>query len=311
MNEVVISQPCSKLNNSDPKDCIDIKEIIEMEQKTSSQFYVDSFKIYASKTAQATIEMCRIVAEAKNNLIKERFQTFCTEIGHQKEDATIRKYIVIGNHYQQFIKYVELLPNSWTSIYLITQLPAEVFDALVLTNNSMANMTAAQIKALMAPPAVTSILSHKKDESLSKKHEPIKNSGLSAASTDIAGASGTANTDMSTSCISNTAESFANTNKVPASISALKSDQEDELSIPPIDREFAQQATSKIMADARAASKRDTVESEQPFVPYRMVIRFNSKLPEIAAKELTETLTAFKVKHRLDLTFFNDEVVSV
>ena len=109
---------------------------------------VSEYSKFAVKTAQASLEMCRVVYEAKKELASQDFLKFCNEIGRKGEDSTVRKYLKIGEKYDKFYQYSELLPNSWTSIYEITQLPSDVFEALVATDNSMANMTGDQIKLL-------------------------------------------------------------------------------------------------------------------------------------------------------------------
>ena len=115
---------------------------------TQREHFVSQYSNFAVKTAQSTVEMCRVVHEAKVNLLKDEFLAFCGDIGHKSEDATIRKYLAIGSHYNKLIQHTNLLPSSWTSIYAITQIPSEVFDALVSTGNSMANLKGAQIKLL-------------------------------------------------------------------------------------------------------------------------------------------------------------------
>lgn len=117
--------------------------------KNKQQQYLSDYSVFATKTAQSTIEMCRVVYEAKQDLSKEEFLGFCDAIGHKSENSTIRKYLAIGEKYAQFINHAELLPNSWTSIYLITQISADNFNALIATNNSMASMTGKQIQNLI------------------------------------------------------------------------------------------------------------------------------------------------------------------
>ena len=51
--------------------------------------------------------------------------------------------------YDKLILYTDLLPNSWTSIYTITQLSSETFDALAMTDTDMSVMSGKQIKSLI------------------------------------------------------------------------------------------------------------------------------------------------------------------
>ena len=110
--------------------------------------FLSQYTVFAVTTAQSTVEMCRVVYEAKTELSAGDFDKFCTDIGRNKTDSTIRKYLAIGGAYPRLISYANLLPNSWTSIYEITQIPADAFDALVKTGNSMATLTGAQVKRL-------------------------------------------------------------------------------------------------------------------------------------------------------------------
>ena len=117
---------------------------------TERERLFSEYSNFAVKTAQSTLEMCRVVFEAKKILSKEEYSKFCNDIGYKSENSTIRKYLVIGEKYSDFITHADLLPSSWTSIYKITQIPSESFDALVMSGNSMATMNGKQIDALKA-----------------------------------------------------------------------------------------------------------------------------------------------------------------
>ena len=145
------------LNRTNAKDDIGQMRIVETESGLVFKFHITpleqfvcDFSNFAVKTAQSTLEMCRVVHEAKQTLKKEDFLKFCNQIGHHSEDSTIRKYLAIGEKYKDLIAHADLLPNSWTSIYKITQIPSEAFDALVMSGNSMATMNGKQIDALQA-----------------------------------------------------------------------------------------------------------------------------------------------------------------
>lgn len=90
--------------------------------------YVVAFKAGVEKTARATLEMCRVVYEASKSLDSYEFANFCREIGLKDWSSTVRKFIAIGKVYPRFIQYADQLPASWTSIYLITQIPADAFN---------------------------------------------------------------------------------------------------------------------------------------------------------------------------------------
>ena len=111
--------------------------------------FFSEYSKFAVKTAQSTVEMCRVIFEAKKSLEKSEYIRLLNDVGHKSEDSTIRKYLAIGERYDDLIACTDLLPSSWTSIHKITQIPAESFMAMVATGNSMANLTGAQIKILV------------------------------------------------------------------------------------------------------------------------------------------------------------------
>lgn len=124
-------------------------------KKTCESFTIE-FSALSAKTARATLEMCKVVSEAKAALSQSEFAKFCESINQKEEDSTIRKYLAIGSHYDAFIAYADRLPNSWTSIYLITQIPADKFDELIARAASLKSLTAVQIKKLMSPDSTPS-----------------------------------------------------------------------------------------------------------------------------------------------------------
>ena len=116
---------------------------------TDRERFLSEYSNFAVKTAQSTVEMCRVVFEAKNGLTRSEFLEFLNDIGHKSETSTIRKYIAIGEQYDKLIQYTNLLPNSWTSIYSLTQLSSETFDALASTDTDMSNFSGKEIKSLV------------------------------------------------------------------------------------------------------------------------------------------------------------------
>lgn len=131
-------------------------------QKTSESFAIE-FNCLSAKTALATLEMCKVVSEAKDELEDEEFVKFCETIGQKASYSTIRKYLAIGDRYDAFIAYADRLPNSWTSIYLITQIPSEQFDEVLKEMTSLKHLTAAQIKKIVSPNAEKSVRSAPSD----------------------------------------------------------------------------------------------------------------------------------------------------
>lgn len=124
-------------------------ELVIKHDVTERERFYSEYSNFAVKTAQSTVEMCRVVSEAKKTLSSSEYSEFLNDIGHKSETSTIRKYLAIGEQYDKLIQYTNLLPNSWTSIYTITQLSPDIFDALAATDTDMSKMSGKQIKSLV------------------------------------------------------------------------------------------------------------------------------------------------------------------
>ena len=77
---------------------------------TARERFYSEYSKFAVKTAQSTVEMCRVVYEAKKSLEKSEYDSFLRDIGRKTEDSTIRKYLAIGERYDKLIQYTNLLP---------------------------------------------------------------------------------------------------------------------------------------------------------------------------------------------------------
>ena len=239
---------------------------------TQREHFVSQYSHFAVKTAQSTVEMCRVVHEAKVNLLKDEFLAFCADIGHKSEDSTIRKYLAIGERYDKLIQYTNLLPSSWTSIYEITQIPSDVFDALVSTGSSMANLKGAQIKLL--------------------KDANKKSDAATTATT-------TATTTAASTAIDATAATTADTAAVatPTTASTAATTTTDTTAA---DLAHAQQATASLLERvAQTANAEANVASDDEL--YEIVIRFTQKPSDNAWWDLVEGIEDLDEKYDFDI----------
>ena len=250
---------------------------------TQREHFVSQYSNFAVKTAQSTVEMCRVVHEAKVNLLKDEFLAFCADIGHKSEDSTIRKYLAIGSHYDKLIQHTNLLPSSWTSIYAITQIPSDVFDALVSTGSSMANLKGAQIKLL---------------KDTNKKSDAATTATTTAASTAIDATAATAADSVNSDAAATTADTAAVATPTTASTAATTTTDTTTA-----DLAHAQQATASLLervaqtanAEANGASDDDLADE-----PYDVVIHFRSRPSEAATFAMLDAITSVISKHRID-----------
>lgn len=260
--------------------------------------YVSEFNLWSKKTAQASLETGRVVYEAKQHLSKNEFKAFVSDI---KAGSTIRKYLAIGEHYEKFYQYADLLPNAWTSIYEITLLPADVFDALVATESSMANMTGAQLRLLRGEgtddkskssstasavtPAVKTVpVAPETAQNSSKATENAKDTHSQSDIVEAAAASSDA--------IQNVASE-----SVTECVDTVSDDTSSES-----DHEYAQQATSKMLERVNAtASTSVDVETNSAMPTYEVIIRFNSIPTDDSWFDLTEEIENLVEKYNFDV----------
>lgn len=88
--------------------------------------FLSNFK----KSAESVLECARIAAEA-NNMGSEIFNDFCKQVGYEKQNSTISKFVTIGKSYATLLKKLEHLPSSWTTLYEIAKLPECEIDELI------------------------------------------------------------------------------------------------------------------------------------------------------------------------------------
>jgi hypothetical protein len=263
--------------NSDSK--VNVSVYLSEREKFTSEF-----NAWSKKTAQSTLEMCRVVYEAKKELGSQDFLKFCNAIGRKGEDATVRKYLKIGEKYDKFYQYADLLPNSWTSIYEITQLPSEMFEALVTTENSMANMTGAQIKELMG--------------------KGIEDKSKAAAAATAAVTSEAQTADQSSETTSDASEDDeAASSSTDATETTTASSDASEADSSESDRAFAKQATSTMLEQAVSAAASTTVNAlpQVPLMPYEVLIRFNTIPTDDTWFDLLEEIENLIEKYNFDV----------
>ena len=285
---------------------------------TDLERYTSQYTSFAVKTAQSTLEMCRVVYEAKQALSKDDYLEFCNGIWHKSEDSTVRKYLAIGARYHDFIAHANLLPNSWTSIYLITQIPSETFEALVLSGNSLASMSGKELDSLksIGNSEQTSSDSVQNSKAITN---PIASSEVSPqASTDTSTqASPQVSTDASTQAsadvssqasVAITADVGSENNSQQLNSSSLsdntnKSSEAEALAV---------NATNQVLQRVSQSSTNSNSlnANEDVFVPYEVVINFNQKPSDEAVLEIIESINKVKVKFKLDFEINSKETTT-
>lgn len=119
-----------------------------IESRTRNE-YVKLFRKSEVKTALATLEMCRIVYEAHKTLTVAEYNAFCGDIGYKDTSSTIRKFQAIGRVAPRLVQYADRMPASWTSIYLLTQIPASTFERMVQQGKVFKSIKTSHIQELV------------------------------------------------------------------------------------------------------------------------------------------------------------------
>lgn len=130
------------------------------------QAYVWYFKAHQRRTAVASLQMCRVVYEANKCLTDYEFDEFCKNIGYIPKSSTIRKFLVIGKVYPRLINYADQLPAAWTSIYALTQMPADDFERCIAEGYQLCDLSTSEIdKLVQKTRSVSNLMSpFKKDK---------------------------------------------------------------------------------------------------------------------------------------------------
>jgi hypothetical protein len=111
--------------------------------------YVKQYRVAEAKSAREILTMCRLVFEANASLNSAEFSAFCQEIGYKDYSSVIRKFVVIGKIQPRLIAHADLLPASWSSIYALTQIPAQAFENMIHMNRSFKEMTVSEVSKLV------------------------------------------------------------------------------------------------------------------------------------------------------------------
>ena len=111
--------------------------------------YVANFKASEARSAFEILLMSRTTYEAEKSLNSAEFSAFCNDIGYKDYSSVIRKFVVIGKIQPRLIAHAEILPASWSSIYLLTQIPAQIFENMVEMKRSFKELSVSEITKLV------------------------------------------------------------------------------------------------------------------------------------------------------------------
>jgi len=273
---------------------------------TAREQLVSDYSLFAVKTAQSTVEMCRVVFEAKEQLSKEEFSNFCTDIGRKRTDPPIRKYLAIGAAYERLIQYADKLPNAWTSIYTILQIPTETFIALAEVGESFANLTGNQLKALKRIGDINQAPSTDVAASEDTTSEVVSSDATTASTADDTNKSLESNSETSSEVIDVvTASTDEVSSDVDSSNLLTNDDSEDES----VSEDAVVKANALLERVTTTASTSVNIEIEHEFEPYKLLLCFNSQPSDEATIYLMDCINTLKSKFKVDIELKPQELV--
>jgi hypothetical protein len=300
-NEVA-NQDIGRIRVIETENGIEVKHHV-----TEREHFYSQYSLFAVKTAQSTVEMCRVVFEAKEELSREEFSEFCTDIGHKGEDSTIRKYLAIGAAYDRLIQYADKLPNSWTSIYTITQIPSETFNALAQVGESFAQLSGNQIKALVEINSDSKNAPSTDANSKAETTTEVPSSeAITTSSTEDAQKSLESNSETSSEVVDAvTAKTEEISSGVDSSNLSANDDSEDES----VSEDAVVKANALLERVTTTASTSVKVAIEEEFEPYKLLLCFNSQPSDEATLYLMDCINTLKSKFKVDIELKPQEVV--
>ena len=108
--------------------------------------YVTQYRHYARKTVENIILLGKTVYEADKFLSQNDFKAFCNEVNLDSEGPTYRKLRIIGKMSERFNNHIDMMPNSWTTVYELAKINDEAFAKLVDGNVLNKDITSKEIK---------------------------------------------------------------------------------------------------------------------------------------------------------------------
>ncbi len=117
----------------------------------------EKYNGFAKKTAESVLQMAKVVFDMKAQKNKVEFEKFCDLIGFKSDSSYIRKFVQIGNKFDQLIGNASKLPSTWTTVYQIALLSSEAIDTLLekgVINSTLSGANVKQVLGLSKPAPV-------------------------------------------------------------------------------------------------------------------------------------------------------------
>src|SRR5687768_680549 len=78
---------------------------------------VREYKTFAKKSTENVLGLARTIIKVEDELGARARLRFYEKVGLDPNGSTVRKLIAIGNKLPRFQPYLDVLPNTWTTLY--------------------------------------------------------------------------------------------------------------------------------------------------------------------------------------------------
>ena len=121
--------------------------------KKLTETYINTFQNSMKTTIESVIKIGECVRDIKlkqksKELNYYDLEYFCNSVGIKEDSSTFRKFMRIGEKSEEFKKYLDKLPSSYTVLYEITTLDPELVDTLISQNQIKPTITLKELKKL-------------------------------------------------------------------------------------------------------------------------------------------------------------------
>lgn len=121
--------------------------------KKLTESYINTYQSSMKTTIESVIKIGECVRDIKlkqksKELNYYDVEYFCNSVGIKEDSSTFRKFMRIGEKSEEFKKYLDKLPSSYTVLYEITTLDPELFDTLISQNQIKPTITLKELKKL-------------------------------------------------------------------------------------------------------------------------------------------------------------------
>jgi hypothetical protein len=112
---------------------------------------VEQYQTFARQTVEGIV-MMGVTVLAAETLGPQRLEEFCERVKVDRKGSSFRKLRAIGHAAQRFEPLIERLPNNWTTLYQLAQLPPAQLEEVSQDDRFCSIMTAKDLRSIQSEP---------------------------------------------------------------------------------------------------------------------------------------------------------------